>query len=70
MEDYLWTILKWRGPSGIVLGKSIRLSTEVADLDREDLDLKIREIAAACKPNTAWRLIEYEIAGRGRVALS
>jgi len=61
-REYLWVMLKWRGPGGMTRGRSVSVPAEIADLEPDDQIARLRHIALEAKPNPAWRLAEYQIA--------
>jgi hypothetical protein len=68
-REYLWAMLKWRGPSSMPRGRSVRVPAELTTLCRIEQVRRMRQIALEAKPNAAWQLIAYEIEGQERVTL-
>jgi hypothetical protein len=68
-REYLWVMLKWRGPGGMTRGRSVHVPAEITDLEPDDQIARLRHIALEAKPNPAWRLVEYQIADLDRVVI-
>lgn len=69
MGEYLWVMLKWRGPSSLTRGRSVHVRAEIAELEPDEQLARMRHVAMQAKPNPAWRLAEYQIEGRETVVI-